>query len=175
MKVFFKDLRKYFKYVAYATKSNLKTEVANSYLNWIWWILDPMCFMLVYTFVVKCVFKSNEPNYPVFVLIGLTAWNFFSACLNSSVKLVVSNKAIVSRVYIPKYILILVKMFTLLFKMFISFMLNIIFMIAFKIPFTIYSLQIIPVFIVLFILVFGISTIFMHFGVFVEDLGNLIN
>ena len=60
MKKFFQDIKKYFKYMIYSTKSNLKTEVANSYLNWLWWILDPLCFMLVYTFIVQIVFKRHN-------------------------------------------------------------------------------------------------------------------
>lgn len=175
MKKFFEDIRKYFKYIMYATKSNLKSEVANSYLNWLWWILDPLCFMLVYTFIVEIVFKTKEPFFPVFVLVGLTVWNFFNVCINSSVKLVANNKAIVDKVYVPKYVLTLVKMFTNMFKMFISWGLILIMMIIFKVPYTLFMLQFLPVLIVLFILSFGISTILMHFGVFVEDLSNVMN
>ena len=175
MKKFFQDIKKYYKYIIYATKSNLKTEVANSYLNWLWWILDPLCFMLVYTFIVEIVFKTSEPNFPVFVLIGLTVWNFFNTNTNSSVKLIASNKSIVTKVYIPKYVLTLVKMFTNLFKMMISWGLILIMMLLFKVPYTFYMLQFLPVLIVLFILSFGISTILMHFGVFVEDLNNVMN
>ena len=85
MKKFIEDIKKYYKYIIYATRSNLKTEVANSYLNWLWWILDPLCFMLVYTFIVEIVFKTKEVCFPVFVLIGLTVWNFFNMNVNSSV------------------------------------------------------------------------------------------
>ncbi len=175
MKKFFQDIKKYFKYILYSTKSNLKTEVANSYLNWLWWILDPLCFMLVYTFIVQIVFKANEQYFPVFVLIGLTAWNFFNTNTNSSVKLIANNKSIVTKVYIPKYVLTLVKMFTNLFKMMISWGLILIMMLIFKVPYTLYMLQFFPVLIVLFVLSFGISTILMHFGVFVEDLSNVMN
>ena len=175
MKKFCQDLKKYFKYILYATKSNLKAEVANSYLNWLWWILDPLCFMLVYTFMVEIVFKTNEPNFPVFVLIGLTAWNFFNNNLTSSVKLVANNKSIVTKVYIPKYVLVLIKMFTNLFKMMISWGLILIMMLIFKVPYTLYMLQFFPVLIVLFVLTFGLSTLLMHFGVFVEDLSNVTN
>ena len=173
MKKFFQDIKKYYKYVLYATKSNLKTEVANSYLNWLWWILDPLCFMLIYTFIVEIVFKTSEKYLPVFVLVGLTTWNFFNTNTTSSVKLVASNKSIVTKVYIPKYILVLIKMFTNLFKMFISWGLILIMMIIFKVPYTMYMLQFLPILIVLFILSFGISTILMHFGVFIEDLNNV--
>lgn len=173
MKKFIQDIKKYFKYILYSTKSNLKSEVANSYLNWLWWILDPLCFMLVYTFIVNIVFKTSENNFPVFVLIGLTVWNFFNATINSSVKLIANNKSIVDKIYIPKYVLTLVKMFTNLFKMFISWTLIIIMLLIFKVPWSIYMIQFIPVLIVLFILSFGIATILMHLGVFIEDLGTL--
>ena len=174
MKKFFQDVKKYYKYIMYSTKSNLKSEVANSYLNWLWWILDPLCFMLVYTFIVQIVFKTSEDYLPVFVLIGLTAWNFFNSTITSSVKLVSNNKSIVTKVYIPKYILILIKMFTNLFKMMISWGLILIMMLIFKVPYTLYMIQFFPVLIVLFILSFGFATILMHLGVFVEDLSNVI-
>ena len=173
MKKFLQDIKKYYRYILYATKSNLKTEVANSYLNWLWWILNPLCFMLIYTFIVEIVFKTSEQYLPVFVLIGLTTWNFFNSTTLSSVKLISNNKTIVTKVYIPKYILVLIKMLTNLFKMFISWGLILIMMLIFKIPFSIYMLQFIPVLLVLFILSFGIACIFMHFGVFVEDLSNV--
>ena len=174
MRKFFQDVKKYFKYIMYSTKSNLKSEVANSYLNWLWWILDPLCFMMVYTFIVEIVFKTSEKYLPIFVLIGLTAWNFFNSTINASVKLVSSNKSIVTKVYIPKYILILIKMFTNLFKMMISWGLILIMMLIFKVQYTLYMLQFFPVLIVLFVLSFGFATILMHFGVFVEDLSNII-
>ena len=51
MKRFWKDLKGHYKYALYAAKSELKSEVANSYLNWIWWVLEPFCFMLIYSFI----------------------------------------------------------------------------------------------------------------------------
>lgn len=174
MKKFFKDLKKYFNYSLYSAKATLKSEVANSYLNWIWWILDPILFMLVYTFVVKVVFDRGGPNFPVFVFIGLTMWNFFSKNINSSVKLVHSNKSIVSKVYLPKYILIIENMMVLAFKMMISFILVLIMLILYKIPFTITMLHMIPLLIVLGIFTFGVSTFLLHFGLFIQDLANIV-
>ena len=60
MKKFLRDLKKHGKFVAYAGKSELKAEVANSYLNWLWWILEPFCFMLVYAFVFGRLFGMKE-------------------------------------------------------------------------------------------------------------------
>jgi len=175
MKKIFNDIKKYRNYTRYAIKANLKGEVAGSYLNWLWWILDPLFFMLIYAFIVRIVFSTNEVYLPVFVLIGLTTWNFFNLTITSSVKLVANNKMIVSKVYIPKYILILVKMGTNLFKMLISWLLILIMMIFLKVPFSLYILQFFPIMIVLYILSFGLACILMHFGVFVGDLKNVMN
>ena len=57
MKKFINNIKKYKGYMLYATKATLKSEVAGSRLNWLWWILDPFLFMLVYTFVAEIVFR----------------------------------------------------------------------------------------------------------------------
>ena len=109
LKRFGTDIRKYFRYSIVSAKCQLKSEVANSHLNWLWWILDPLCFMAIYTFIFGYVFSSSEQYFPVYIFIGLTMWNFFDKNLVSSVKIVKNNKSIVSKVYFPKYILIITK------------------------------------------------------------------
>ena len=47
-------------------------------------------------------------------------------------------------------------------------------MIIIKVPFNITILWVIPLVLLLYIVVFGISLIVMHFGVYVEDLANVI-
>ena len=58
------DMKKYWKYAIYSSKAQLKSEIANSYLNWLWWILDPLCFMLIYVFMFGYVFKSKQQVLP---------------------------------------------------------------------------------------------------------------
>ena len=60
MKRFWKDLKSHYRYAIYSAKSELKSEVANSYLNWIWWVLEPFCFMLIYAFIFGVVFNASE-------------------------------------------------------------------------------------------------------------------
>jgi len=175
MNKFFYNIKRYWNYSIYAAKSELKSEVANSYLNWLWWILDPIAFMIIYTFMVQIVFKTSEPYFPVFVFIGLTCWNYFNTTVSGSVKLVSNNKAIVTKVYVPKYILLLVKCLKNMFKMMISWVLVIILMLIFKVPFHLTMLWWLLIIPVLFVVTFGISTILLHFGIFVEDLFNVTN
>lgn len=175
MKRFRDDLKKYYKYAKYSAKSDLKAEVASSYLNWLWWILDPLLFMLVYTFIAIVVFRSGVQYFPVFVFIGLTLWNFFNKTVIGSVKIVRNNSAIVTKVYIPKFVLILQKMMVNGFKMLVSFALVIVMMVIYQIPVTWNILYMIPVLLVLGLLTFGICCFMLHFGVFVDDLYNVMN
>lgn len=173
MKRFLNNIKKYFKYAIYSARADLKSEVAGSYLNWLWWILDPLCFMMIYIFVAGVVFKSSEPYFPVFIFIGLTVWDFFNKTVNASVKIVSNNRAIVTKIYIPKYILILQKTFVNMFKMGISWILVFALMIIFKVPLTINFLWFIPLLMIIYLITFGISCILLHYGIFVEDLANV--
>ncbi len=174
MRRFCRDMKQYWRYVIFAGQSELKAEVANSYLNWLWWIIEPLCFMLIYSFVFGFLFGSKIEHVQVFVYIGITMWDFFNRMLQSSVKIVRNNKAIVSKVYIPKFVLILVKMYVNAFKMMIAFLLMIVLIIVSGISFTWYMLLIFPVVLVEYVLVFGICTFLLHFGVYVDDLANVV-
>lgn len=171
---FFREVRKYWKFAIYAAKSDLRAEVANSYLNWLWWVLEPLSSMLVYVLIFGFVFKTDEMYFPVFVFIGITVWDYFSRCITSSVDLIRSNHHIISKVYIPKYILLIQRMLVLGFKMLICWTLVAIMMIAYKIPVGINLIYMIPNLIVFFVFCFACSLYFLHFGVYVSDLSNLL-
>lgn len=175
MSRFFSDLKKYKKYIAYRTKSDLKAEVTGSYLSWLWLVIEPICFMLIYTFISVVVFHSKIEYFTAFVFIGLTIWSFFNKTLLSSVRLVKNNRDIVTKVYVPKWVLLMCRATVNMVKFLISFGLVIITMIIYRIPVSFNVFYFIPIMIVVFIFTFGISCIFMHFGVFVEDLSNLTN
>ena len=175
MKKFIINIKKYNKYAIRSAKAELKSEVSDSYLNWLWWIIEPLCFMLIYIFVFGVIFKNNQQYFASFVLIGLTAWEFFNRMVTGSVKLIVNNRDLVTKVYIPKYILLLSKSYTYLFKMGISLCIVFILMIIQGVTFTWYIIFIIPIIIILYIIAFGIGLILMNYGVTLNDLGNLTN
>lgn len=172
---FIKDFKKYYKYAIYAAKSQLKAEVANSYLNWLWWVLDPICFMVIYTFIFGVVFDGSEPYFPVFIFTGLAMWDFFNRCVKASVKMVRTNKPIVSKVYLPKFVLVFSNMMVNGFKMLISFGIVFVMMLVFRVPFKIHILLAIPIILVFILFTFGCCVFLLHYGVYVEDLTNVLD
>lgn len=173
--LFIKNIKKYREYIVYAAKSDLNAEVANSYLNRLWWVLEPFCNMLVYVVVFGNVMGNSIERYATFVFSALLMWNYFSHILNYSVKCIRNNRDIVTKIYVPKYILLLTNMVLNFIKLLFSMSVLIIMLIIFKNAISWAVLWIVPAYILMLILSFGIGMILLHFGVFIDDLGYAIS
>lgn len=174
-KRFKNDIQKYLGYAIYAARAELKAEVAGSYLNWIWWVLEPLCLMFIYAFIFGFMFNAREQYFTAFIFVGLAGWTFFNKCLKQSVKMVKKQQAILSKVYVPKFIFLVSKMIVNGFEMLISFVIVIGLMLFYRIPLS-FNILLAPVILLCMILLtFGCMCILLHFGVYVEDLANVIN
>lgn len=174
MKKIIANVRRYKSYMLYSARATLKGEVAGSRLNWLWWILDPFLFMLVYTFMAQVVFGKTEKYFPIFVFIGLNMWDFFNRTVTQSVRTIKRNKSIISKVYIPKYILVMIHMLVNGFKMCVAFALVVFLIPVYRVPLTWHLIEIVPVFLVLVLFTFGFSCIVLNIGVFFSDMANVI-
>ncbi len=169
-KRFANDIKTYGYYMLYSAKSDLKAEVANSYLNWFWWLLEPFCNMLVYVVVFGNIMGNSIENYATFIFAALLMWSFFNKSINYSVKAVRNNRDIVTKVYIPKFILLLSNMFLNLFKLAFSLLVLIVMLAVFRIHISWTVLFSLLAYVELFLFSFGLGMIFLHFGVFIDDL-----
>lgn len=170
LRKFCQDIYKYGYYMTYSAKADLKAEVANSYLNWFWWILEPFCNMLVYVIVFSNIMGTSIAYYPVFTFSSLLMWNFFNKTINYSVKAVRNNRDIVSRVYVPKFVLLMSNMILNFFKLLFSLVVLLGLLIVFRVPISPQMLWVFVCYAELILVSFGIGMIFMHFGVFIDDL-----
>lgn len=171
----YKDIKKYQNYIIYAVKAGLKAEVAGSYLNWIWWVLEPFCFMIIYATVFGMIFETAEEYFPVYIFVGNAIWAFFSKCIAASVSLVKQNETIISKVYVPKYILLLVEMGINGFKLLLNFAIIAIMLIVFRISISWYILILPFILLAFFLVTFGIGTVLEHYGVYIEDLSYVVS
>ena len=173
-KKFIGDMKEYWQYMVYAAKTDLKAEVANSYLNRLWWLLEPFFNMIVYVIVFGNVMGNSVENYATFVFSALLMWNFFNKTINYSVKLVRNNRDIISKIYIPKFVLLISNMILNMFKLWFSMIVLVVMMLIFRVEIGFNLLWIIPAYVVMVLLAFGVGMIFMHFGVYVDDLSYAI-
>ncbi len=174
MTFFINNLIKYRQYMVYAAKADLKAEVANSYLNRLWWVLEPFCNMLVYVVVFGQVMGNSIEKYATFVFSALLMWNFFSHIINYSVKCVRNNRDIVTKIYVPKYVLLMTNMILNFIKLLFSMMVLVIMLFIFEVHINWAIVWLLPAYLLMLILAFGAGMIFLHYGVFVDDLSYAI-
>lgn len=175
MKKFFHNLRRYKDYAVYSAVASLRAEVNGSFLNWLWWILDPFLFMMVYSFVSIIVFGRSEPHFIPFVFVGYGMWQFINRSISASVKLVRSKKSILSRIYLPKYILLFSKLYKHLIQFFITLGLTLFVSVIDHVTFSWRIIYVPFILLVAVVFVFGVCCIVLHCGVYAQDLGNVVS
>ena len=169
-----KDLAKYLPYSLEETRATLLAEVSTMHLGWLWWILTPLSQMLAYMIIFGFIFNARTEYYPAFIFIGIAAWRFFAGNLTSSAKLIRSYKAMLRKVYLPRFILVLTQLLCNGFRMLVAFCLVFALMVLYRIPPTLSMLSIVPLLVLLAVLSFGSSALSLHVGVYWNDLENLL-
>ena len=85
-------------------RKELKVKYTASVLGAVWSLLNPLVYLAVFTFVAK-VLGAGIPDFPVYLLSGLLAWNLFSTSLNTGAVAVWDNSNLVKKVAFPHEIL----------------------------------------------------------------------
>jgi len=73
----------------------------------LWFFIQPVFTTLIYTFVFGNLANISTDGIkgPLFYLAGITAWNYFSDCLNKTSTVFKDNAAIFGKVYFPRLIM----------------------------------------------------------------------
>ena len=140
-----------------------------SVLGFLWSFLNPLLTMFVYLFVFSKLFRSNVENFPVYLLTGITLFNFFSESTNQGILSIVGNRHLITKVYMPKYIYPLAKVLSSAVNLAISFipMLGVILVTGLPIHRSILLLPLVIMFLAAFCT--GMSMILATMNVFFRD------
>lgn len=83
---------------------DFKTKYKRSVLGVLWSFLNPLLTMLVQYIVFSTLFKTDIPNFALYLLIGIVCFNFFNEATSMSLMSIVGNASLITKVYMPKYI-----------------------------------------------------------------------
>ena len=167
---YIKEIWKYRWYLRYDTLARIKLRNNNTVLGVLWWFLDPLFSMGIYIFVVSIIFKRGGPNYPIYVLLALLPWRWFTTTLNESAASIIGKKGILKDLYFPKIIPVFSTISTNLYNFLLSNLILALFLIIFKIPLTINYLYFPFIVFVQLIFTIGISFILSHYTIIFEDI-----
>ena len=76
-------------------------------LGMFWSILSPLLQLLVMRFVFTGFFGTNIQFYSTYLFSGLIIFNYYSESTHGSINALESNKGIILKVKVPKYLFIL--------------------------------------------------------------------
>ena len=102
-----KELWNYRELLYFFSWRDLKVRYKQTAIGVLWSVLQPLITMLVFSFFFGRLagIPSDNVPYPIFVYTGLLFWQFFSDSLAETSNSLLSNRAIITKIYFPRLIL----------------------------------------------------------------------
>jgi ABC-2 type transport system permease protein len=156
-------------------RKELKVKYKNSSLGFLWSMLNPALYLVVFYLVFQVFLKSGIPRFPIYLLSGLLVWNFFSGALGASTGAITGNSSLVNKVYFPREILPLASVGATLVHFFLQALVLIGALLIFRqpIPWS-YVWLVAPALIVLIVLTSAICILLSAINVYARDTQHLL-
>ena len=100
-----RDVWEYRELLGNLVRKELKVKYKNSALGFVWSLLNPMLYLVVFWIVFTKFIPASIQSFPIFLLAGLLPYNLFSAGLGGGTGSIVSNAGLVGKVWFPREIL----------------------------------------------------------------------
>lgn len=90
-------------------RTDFKLRYQGSVLGYTWSLLRPLLlFAILYVVFVKFLRIGNDvPHYPVYLLLGIVIWNFFSEMTAQSATSIVGRGDLIRKIKIPRWIIVI--------------------------------------------------------------------
>jgi ABC-type polysaccharide/polyol phosphate export permease len=163
------ELRQYQYLLRNLVVRDLKARYKSSVLGILWSILNPLFLMLVFTVVFSVMGGNQIRQYPVFVLVGLIPWNFFSGALTSGTTSITGNSALVKKVYFPRELLPTSALLSNLVNFLFAFAVLVVLLYAFGIGLTVHALWVPVLLLTQLIFTLGLCLLLGSLTVFYRD------
>jgi homopolymeric O-antigen transport system permease protein len=86
---------------------SLKIKYHGSFLGYLWSLIDPLVYMVVFYFLYVILAGRPQRGYSLSILLGVLTWRFFSSLLQDLTQALVGNQALIKRVYFPREVFVL--------------------------------------------------------------------
>ena len=148
---------------------DFRVKYKSSSLGMLWSLLNPLLTMAVYLFVFSTLFKSDIPDFPVYLISGIVIFNYFSESTSLGLVSIIGNSALITKVYMPKLIYPLSKVLSAAINLCITLIPLCLVMVITGVPFqkSILLLPLVVGFMIIFS--FGMSLILATMNVFFRD------
>jgi ABC-type polysaccharide/polyol phosphate export permease len=101
-----KEQKRWWEFLWAMTERNIKSKYKHTRLSFFWMIISPVFQMLVIGFVFQFLLPVKVNNYYVFVLIGITIWNYFSETVSKSVNVIIEERSLIQKANFSRDIIV---------------------------------------------------------------------
>jgi lipopolysaccharide transport system permease protein len=100
------ELAAYRELLGYMTINRLRVRYSQSWLGWLWAILQPLAFLAFLSVAGAAVSGHSTAGiaYPLFILASLSPWAFLATSLSTSAAGVLASRSLIAKVYFPREI-----------------------------------------------------------------------
>lgn len=100
-----RDIWTYRELLVNLVRRELKVKYKDSILGFLWTLLNPLLYLVVFSVVFGIILPGNVPRYGLHLLSGLLAYNLFSVGLGAATTSITGNGPLVQKVWFPREIL----------------------------------------------------------------------
>lgn len=139
--------------------TDFKLRYQASALGYVWSILKPLLlFVILYVvFGVLIGATGKIPHYPVYLLLGVILWNYFTEVTNIGATSIVAKGDLLRKLNFPKYVIVVAGSISAFINLIINFVVIAIFMLFTGVDLHLNALLFIPLMAELFILSIGVA------------------
>ena len=93
-------------------KKDLRAKYKRAYLGYAWTFIEPFLLSAVYFILFTIIAGRPEPNYSLYVIIGVIVWGHFGRSLQATVNSLTNAGNLIKNVYFPREIFAIAPVFT---------------------------------------------------------------
>jgi len=170
-----KELVLYRDLILQMTIRNITVRYKRSILGVFWTLLEPILTMMVMSFVFTAILSRSIPHFPIYLFCGLIVWGFFSTSTNSAMRDFVATERLISRVYLPQSVFVIVAIATGLVNFLIEMVAMLIIAMVLMGSISIYTPTLILPILILTIFNLGLGLILAPLGAYFNDINTIYN
>lgn len=93
-------------------KKEIKIRYKNSYLGYLWSVMNPLFMALIFYFVFQTVMRIDVPHYNLFLVSGLFVWQWLTNSFSLGTMLFVGNAGLIKKVRFERHYLAIAMIFS---------------------------------------------------------------
>jgi lipopolysaccharide transport system permease protein len=116
------NLFHFFSLVNTQARMNLKAEASRFILSYLWWVIEPLLFVLIFYLVFDILLNNGRADFLLFLTCGKIPFLWFSKSVTSASNSIVQNKGLIHQIDMPKALFPYVSVHEALYKQWVVFL-----------------------------------------------------